>query len=228
MLAIAVLLGAAVPARAGLGPCKADAQRTPLCGSGKGAARVVEKTISPDGKFALAWRHPDKDPDSVDDSDSDLELLLIHMADGAVLAKADTEYFRNPGQYANRRAESALWSTDSHMVVRLYDLRYVTDAVTLYRIGADGTLAGQIELDPMIEQAVHARLNKIRRNPEDYGVTINFFRSRLGNDGTLTCEAIAFIVKKDPEVDYRVTIKVTGATGPLRARIVSLRQTHAQ
>jgi hypothetical protein len=96
-LAIATLLGGGLPAVAELGPCKADAQQTPLCGSGKGAARVVHDTISTDKKFALAWRHPDKDPAAVTEDDSDLELLLIRLADGAVLAKADTEYFRNPG-----------------------------------------------------------------------------------------------------------------------------------
>ena len=62
-LAIAGLLaGAAFPAMAELGPCKRDARETPLCGSGKGAARVVRNTMSPDKKFALAWRDPDKDP----------------------------------------------------------------------------------------------------------------------------------------------------------------------
>ena len=117
-LVIATLLGGGLPAVAELGPCKADAQQMPLCGSGKGAARVVHDTISTDKKFALAWRHPDKDPAAVTEDDSDLELLLIRLADGAVLAKADTEYFRNPGQYANRREEYAIWSPDSRMLIR--------------------------------------------------------------------------------------------------------------
>jgi hypothetical protein len=32
-----------------------------LCGSGKGAALVVNDTVSSDKKSALAWRDPDKD-----------------------------------------------------------------------------------------------------------------------------------------------------------------------
>jgi hypothetical protein len=158
-VAIAGLLaGAALPVRAELGPCKRDAQELPLCGSGKGAARVVRNTVSPDKKFALAWRHPDKDPADVTEDDTDLELLLIRLADGVVLAKGDTDYFRNPGVTANRREESAIWSPDSRMVIRQLDprrrrarrrhrpdhirharrarARYGTEFFTLYRIGA--------------------------------------------------------------------------------------------
>jgi hypothetical protein len=228
-LALAVLLASsALPAMAELGPCKADGQDTPLCGSGKGAARVVEDTISPDKKFALAWRHPTMDPGDVTrDEDDGLELLLIRLADGAVLAKADTQYFRN-SKGANRRHEFAIWSPDSRMVIRMYDLRYGTDVFTLYRIGADGRLEGQIELDKMIEDAVYARLKKIGRNPEDYDVLISSSGNTLRNNGTLRFKAVAFIVKKDPEVDYDIEMKITTGKAPLRARIVKIVQTHAE
>jgi hypothetical protein len=227
-LAIATLLGGGLPAVAELGPCKADAQQMPLCGSGKGAARVVHDTISTDKKFALAWRHPDKDPAAVTEDDSDLELLLIHLADGAVLAKADTEYFRNPGQYANRREEYAIWSPDSRMLIRQYDIRFGTDVYRLYRIGADGALSGEIDLDKMIEDAVYARLQKIGRKRDDYSMFYTNNGSTLGNDGTLRFKVVAFIVKKDREVDYDVVIKVTPGATPLRARIVKIVQTHAE
>lgn len=209
-------------------PCKRDAQETPLCGSGKGAARVVRDTISPDKKFALAWRHPDKDPEDVTGDDNDLELLLIRLADGAVLARADTEYFRNAGGTANRRGEYAIWSPDSRMVIRMYDLRYGTDVFMLYRIGADGTVAGQVDLDKIIEAAVNARLKAIGRNPDDYGVLISDHGNTLRNDGTLRFKVVAYIVKKDPEVDYDVEMKVITGKTPLRARIISIRQTHAE
>ena len=95
-LAIAGLLASALPTMAELGPCKRDARETPLCGSGKGAARVIRDTVSPDKKFALAWRDPNKNPGDVTEDDADLELLLIRLADGIVLAKADTDYFPQP------------------------------------------------------------------------------------------------------------------------------------
>lgn len=229
VLAIACLFGSGLSAFAELGPCKPDARETPLCGSGKGAARVVHNTISPDKKFALAWRHPDMDPaDVTRDDDNDLEVLLIRLADGVVLAKADTQYFRNPGVMANRRGEYAFWSPDSRMVIRQYNARFGTDVFMLYRIGKDGAVTGQLDLDKMIETAIFARLKTIGRNPDDYGVLIGVGKgTTLTNDGTLRFSVTAFIVKKDPEVDYDVVIKIAPKATPLTARIVKIVQTHA-
>jgi hypothetical protein len=226
-LAIATLFArTALPAMAELGPCKRDARETPLCGSGKGAARVVRDTISPDKKFALAWRDPDQDPGDVTEDDTDLELLLIRLADGVVLAKGDTDYFRNPGVMANRQEEFAIWSPDSRTVIRQLDPRFGTAVFTLYRIGADGALAGDIDLIKIIKPALLARLKRIGRDPEDYTLLINNNASRLSNDGRLRFEVIMFVIKKEPEVDYKVEMKVTSGKAPLGARIVSIRQTH--
>ena len=189
-----LLVCAALPAMAELGPCKRDARETPLCGSGKGAARVVRDTVSPDKKFALAWRDPDKDPGDVTEDDADLELLLIRLADGVVLAKTDTDYFRNPGVAANRREEFAIWSPDSRMVIRKLDVRYGTGEFTLYRIGPDGALAGDIDLTKIVEPALRARLKQIGRDPTDYMLSIG--ESTLGNNGTLRFAVIMFVVKK--------------------------------
>ena len=207
-----------------LGPCKRDARETPLCGSGKGAGRVIRNTVSPDQKFALAWRDPDKDPGDVTEDNADLELLLIRLADGVVLAKADTDYFRNPGVAANRREEFAIWSPDSRMVIRKLDLRYGTGEFTLYRIGADGALAGDIDLTKIVEPAMRAHLRQIGRGPADYMLSVG--ESTLGNDGTLRFPVAMFVVKKETEVDYKVEMKVTPGKAPLRARIVSIRKTH--
>ena len=225
-LTIAALLAGGLPALAEIGPCKAA--RDPLCGSGKGAARVVRDTVSPDKKFALAWRDPDRDPNDVDENFIDLEVLLVRLADGAVLAKADTEDLPQSG--AGRQPARGIRdrSPDSRMVIRMYDLRYGTDVFTLYRIGADGTFADDVAMDKMIEDDVFARLKTIGRNPEDYGVLISDKGIILRNDGTLRFKVVAFIVKKDPEVDYDIEMKVTTGSEPLRARVISVRQTHAE
>ena len=224
-LAIAgLLVGVALPAMAELGPCMRDAREAPLCGSGKGAARVVRDTVSPDKKFALAWRDPEKDPGDVTEDDADLELLLIRLADGVVLAKADTDYFRNPGVAANRREEFAIWSPDSRMVIRKLDVRYGTGEFTLYRIGPDGALAGDIDLTKIVEPALRASLRQIGRDPTNYMFSIA--ETTLGNDGTLRFPVTMFVVKKETEVDYKVEMKVTPGNAPLRARIVSIRKTH--
>jgi hypothetical protein len=50
----------------------------------------------------------------------------------------------------------------------------------------------------------------------------------LRSDGTLRFKVVAFIVKKDPEVDYDVEMKVTTGKTPLRAHIVKIVRTHAE
>ena len=208
-------------AQAEIGPCKPDKEML-LCSSGKGAARVIPDTTSPDKKFALAWHDPNSEPDDVEDFGN--EFLLIRLADGAVLAKADTDYFRNPRMHANRVWENATWSPDSRMVVRQYNTRWSTDALTLYRIGADGALAGQTDLLAIVEPVVRARLKKIGRDPESYVFSAgNEGSARLGNDGLFSFEAIMFVIKKEPEVDYKIAVKAT--PGKDGARIVSIRRT---
>jgi hypothetical protein len=44
----------------------------------------------------------------------------------------------------------------------------------------------------------------------------------------LRFEVIMFVIKKEPEVDYKVEMKVTPGRPPLRARIVSIRQTRRE
>jgi hypothetical protein len=160
------------------------------------------------------------------DEDFDNEFLLIRLADGAVLAKAETDYFSNPRMHANRRYEAATWSRNSRMVVRQYNTRWTTDAFTLYRIGADGTLAGQTDLLAIVEPALRARLKKLGRNPEDYLFSVSNNGATLGNDGEFRFNAIMSVMKKEPEVDYRIVVKAT--SGKDGARIVSIRQTAAQ
>ena len=66
-----------------------------------------------------------------------------------------------PGSMPTVARNHAIWSPDSRMLIRQYDIRFGTDVYRLYRIGADGALSGEIDLDKMIEDAVYARLQKI-------------------------------------------------------------------
>ena len=73
----------ASPVKAEMGPCQPDKDGGLTCGSGPGAARVVEGTMSPSKRFAFAWRAPGSS--SADDPDPDkVENLLIRISDGAV------------------------------------------------------------------------------------------------------------------------------------------------
>ncbi|HEY4308069.1 MAG TPA: hypothetical protein VGN12_01345, partial [Pirellulales bacterium] len=92
LIAATLLLGATLPALAGMGPCKPDQHEGLACGEGADSARVIEKTLSPDKKLAFAWRKPDGDPTDQPDPYDDLELLIVRLSDGAILGKSKTGY----------------------------------------------------------------------------------------------------------------------------------------
>src|SRR5262249_54956762 len=87
--------GLASPLGAQTGPCQPDKDGGLTCGSGPGAARVVEGTMSPSKRFAFAWRALGSS--SADDPDPDkVENLLIRISDGAVLWSARGRFAVQP------------------------------------------------------------------------------------------------------------------------------------
>lgn len=214
---------AALPARAEVGPCKSDTSEMMLCGSGVGAARTIPETLSPDKTIAFAWHAPGSEPDIVEDFEN--EWLLIRVADGAVLARAPSDFFQTPKLRANHRHETAIWSADSRMVVRQYDTRYDTEAFTLYRIDGKGALAGETDLLKQVEPAVRAKAKGRGRDIASYGFAIGDNTAAIDGDGTLRFEASLFIPKADDYYNFKVTMKI-GRDG--RARLVSIREDKSQ
>lgn len=200
------LLG--MPTHAEMGPCKPQKLENGeflICGAGSGAAMVIPDTISPNRKFALAWHNADGEP--TDESTEDNETLLVRLADGAVLAKAPTDYFNTGAMHANRIHESADWSPDSRMVVRRYNTRYDTEAAGFYAIAADGTLAVERDLLAVVQPAVGAAVKQRKHDPDGLSFSIDGGKHRLGNDGIYSTPASYFAPKGDATYDYRVTVK---------------------
>jgi len=89
---LTALICAAMPVRAETGPGRPDAHDSFNCGSGAGAARVIDGTLSPDKRPAFAWRASKSPPTEIPDDDSEVELLLARLADGTILACRPTGY----------------------------------------------------------------------------------------------------------------------------------------
>src|SRR5262245_57219253 len=88
ILALMIVAGVTpLPAHADVGPCKFDQKREiHICGEGNGAAIVFRDTLSPSERLGLAWRTPDAPPTEQPEDDK-IELLILQLADGAVLAR---------------------------------------------------------------------------------------------------------------------------------------------
>ncbi len=207
-------------ALADIGPCKPDINDTMLCGSGIGAARVIPGTLSPDKTLALAWRDPKGTPDT--ETYGDNELLLIRVADGAVLAKATTDYFHTGTMHANRKSETALWSPDSRMVMRVWDTRFESSGVTLWAISADRKIAGEVDLLKVVAPAVRAQLKRKVRNPEAHAFLVMEEDRSLTNDGRLAFHADMQIPKGDFDYEYLVTVNAARTKTGLTARVLKV------
>ena len=95
----AALSLAAGAACAEIGPCVPDgsegfANRGLVCGSGAGAARVIDGTISPDGAKALAWRVEGAAPTAEPDDSDKIDLLVLIAIQSASSVKRRYAHLR--------------------------------------------------------------------------------------------------------------------------------------
>lgn len=216
-----------LPAHAEMGPCKQDEKRDVLiCGSGNGAAIVIRDTLSPSGRLALAWRTPEAPPTVQPDWDK-IELLVLRVADGAILSRGKTEYWDTGEGHVNRFEEFAYWSPDSRLMLRSYHTRYSTDVVELYAFGADDALTGPLDLRQILDAAVRARLKSRVKNADAYDFYLSSIKDEetpaaIDDRGNIRAEVMYWIPKKGSYHYYTVKARVTRAKGALAARIVSI------
>ncbi len=222
-LTVAAPVAFAEPAR--LGPCQADAHDGLICGAGNGAARVIADTISPSKKLALAWRSKTGPPTEQPDDD-DIELLLIRLSDGAVLASHGGAFWDTGEMHANRRTETAAWSPDSRLVVEHYDSRFSTDSMTVYAIAPGEQASVTLDLIKVIEPAVRAELRRRVRNVEPYELFVQ--RIAIDDRGTIRALVDLWVPKDGPSATFAVTAAVTRKGDALAARVTSVRRSREQ
>ena len=82
--------------------CIPDQHGGLICGEGKDAARVIDDTISPDKKLAIAWRCSAGMPADEKEPAGDVEDVIIRLADGQVLGKLGGQYWDTGTVHPNR------------------------------------------------------------------------------------------------------------------------------
>lgn len=228
-LFVAFLACAGSPARGEMGPCQPDKFGGLTCGAGRGAARVIGDTLSPDKRLAFAWRNPEDAPDAQPDPDDKLDFLLVRLTDGAVLAKSATGYWATGETHANRLMEQATWSPDGRLVARAYQSRFETERFMLYALDAKDALAGTLDLKKIIAPALRARLKPGTRDAAYYVVAISGTSElSLSDAGLMQLTALLWLPKSGPTEYYDVALRITRNTGGLSAHISSLKKAREQ
>jgi hypothetical protein len=232
-LSTLVLVAAVVasPVKAEIGPCQPDKDGGLTCGSGRGAARVVEGTMSPSKRFAFAWRAPGSSP--ADDPDPDkVENLLIRISDGAVLWSARGRYWQAASSRSNHIDEGAVWSPNSRFAVEVTDSKWSTDELRFFSI-AEGDKILVLDLHAIIESAVRKQLRGLVKNESAYtfSVTWSDVAPRglaVDNRGQVTAPVLMQIPKQDRDVTFDIKLLVGEKDGALAARDVSVRRSRAK
>jgi hypothetical protein len=224
--------GASRTAKAETGPCLPDQSGGLTCGQGNGAARVVQGTISPSRRLAIAWRSPSHPP--TDDPTGDaIESVLIRLSDGTVLWSTDGDYWDTGAGKVNHIEEAAAWSSNSRFAVETADFRWYTRQLRLDAVGADDK-PRILDLKPIIEPAVRRHLRQRVKNEPDYDFAVfgsaNGERPHLTIDDRRLIKAVVMmsIPKRDRYAMYDVTFQVSERNGTLEAREVSVRNSRTK
>lgn len=221
VLIVAAALAFAGSARAEMGPCQPDKFDGLTCGSGTGAARIITDTLSPTQELGFAWRNPKAAPTD-EQEDETLELLLVRLKDGEVLAKGSTEYWNNGETHANRRTEDVSWSPDGTLAVRAMQLRFDTSAFELYILGHAKPVV--IDLLKIVEPAVRAKM-KVPKAEADRWVLSVFGRDNLtiSNNGIIRFRVTMWVPKEGPEKPFDIVLRLSeNSKKQLAVRVTSI------
>jgi len=214
LLTFAALLSVA---RAQVGPCAPDGHNGLVCGTGVGGARVVDGSVSPSNRFALAWSSKKTGPldQNIDNWPYDLEDMVIRIVDGAVLARVPGIYFDTDQLHSNHESETGSWSPDSHYL-------------------AGDRLIGPVDLNTIVEPALRARLRDSGRDDKGYDLQL-LEDSHTGNPvitvdrhGVIRTQAMLHVAHSELQRTYDVVLEIVQKGAALDAKLVSVKVSRQQ
>jgi hypothetical protein len=205
--------------------CNAEKYGGVVCGDGDKAIRVIDKTKSPSGKFAFAWRSADGVASGGRIPPDDIENLLIRVADGAVLAKLGGIYWANGEMRANRYDVVAAWSSDSRAVIEVSNDRWGTYSFAYYALDR-GDKAATLDLRALLEPALKAKLPPNKRESHSFRVREDL-PVKLEPGGRAQFTAMLYVPKSEASLDYSVRVDIALIKGQPKARIVSMQRARA-
>jgi hypothetical protein len=223
-LALLLLTLRPVIASAEMGPCLPDASGNLFCGEGNGSARVIPKTISPSHRLALAWRLTDRPPTTPpDENDPALENLIVHITDGAVLAKLLDRYWDTGDRYAKGQYLFAAWSPDSRLLVRIAGVHDATDSADLFAFEEDRIVGGPFDLIKVFDPAVRSAMKAID-GAGGYVFRFSYEpKLTIDNQGLIHASVWMEMRNSDGPI-YKLTAQATSATDGLGAKVLSVTQ----
>jgi len=109
---------------------------------------IIDGTLPPDKHLAFAWRTSKSPPTEGPGDDEAVELLLLRLGDGAILARRPKGYWDTGTLHVNRLQEQALWLPDSSFVVRAFQPHFDTPTFEAFAIAKRDNVSGPLNLRP--------------------------------------------------------------------------------
>lgn len=175
--------------------------------------RMIQDSVSPDGRFALAWGEKGKSKPKMEfetyaaaSDDLDIVNYLIDLKEKRILGQTKAKHFGDWSRY-NHESCKAAWSSNSKLVVQTMSWKWHTATSELYQIVGDKKLSPGIDLiAPSSKAAFHIladqpQLKKYKE--EDFAITIEkvAFLAQSHGDSVLV-ELCGQIPKHEDEDAY--------------------------
>ena len=223
---LAFVLSACVTAAAQAAGCAVEGFTT-VCHKGDRVLRVIKNTISPSGRYGIAWQVPtDASVETWDDgseiSDTgSIKNVLVRLPDGKPVAKLAGDHFGDHPRY-NHREIVATWSPDSRYVAILNQSKWATDVSNVYGVSDNG-VTKPASLMPVCKSAARGevtRRNGKGRDPYEYSLDVH----SVGNDGSIVARCALQVIKEGDYFTLVVRAKaVADGGGALKTRVIESR-----
>jgi hypothetical protein len=223
-----LLLSALPPGTARAQACKPDGP-TLVCAYGGKNYRVIENTVSPSKRFAIAWLPAKQAEGTTFESDDDsrkalfdepCENYIVRLSDGEPLRKTTGTHFGDREHY-NHRQKIALWSPDERWLMDIEDSKWSSDVVQVYRFSGDGMPGAGLSLLAPLRKAALGYLARQKKRIAAGELVDSVQTKAIADDGTV---ALTFIMQVPKKQSY--AFDMTAAMAPngdaVRLRVVSM------
>ena len=158
--------------------------------------RVIHRSVSPDGRYAIALGFARKDVDWKDflqrmdqgltEGEEGLRNYVVDLASQKILGETGCNYFGTSRRY-NHRQCIVRWSPDSLKFVELWDDKWASSACVAGKINPGPKFTGAVDLKKAIEKKTYAFVKK-RFDPEVAG-SLSLHINKVGDDGVIDLDA---------------------------------------
>jgi hypothetical protein len=202
--------------------------------------RVIHRTVSPDGRYAIALGFARKEinwddfvekdrqedgakPTYYAEDEEGVRNYVIDLAAQKILGETGCEYFGTRQRY-NHRECTLIWSGDSTNFVQLWKDKWADTACVAGQIAPGPKLGGVTDLLKVLDSKTYAFLKK--RADDMPGLSINV--QRVGNDGRIELSVSASISsgerKGEMLFSLAESVQLRKTAAGLRAEVLNIRR----